>query len=385
MAGNPFLIDFKPVTNFLSGLQDQRNLETQRADSERHWSSQNAIAQAQLDIQKQNAARQAEEYQRQTALRSRLTEYLSSEAALTGVPKPLRDIAAIQGDASPVQNYIMAEAKRRAAQNGPEEFGKSGAIFQGPDGKFYSIQFGSRGQRSIQPVETGGHALSPARGVGVVGDEMFDKSTGAPIRTVAPQIAGKETAEKLGQAKGAFVSAYPKLELGIKSIERDNATVSAAIDRAIALIDAYGRGAAGMGAMLSTLPETAARQLKAELDTIKANQGFDKLQAMRDASPTGGALGAVSEFENHLLQSTGGNLSQDQRIDALRRTLNDIRAARNSLLSDRRHAFDIDRRRFGGPDVGQIGSPAGTGMYAPGAAAPAAPAASGGFSIRRLD
>jgi len=43
--------------------------------------------------------------------------------------------------------------------------------------------------------------------------------------------------------------------------------------------------------------------------TIAGNVSFDKLQAMREASPTGGALGQVSDFENRLLQATMGNIS----------------------------------------------------------------------------
>ena len=51
------------------------------------------------------------------------------------------------------------------------------------------------------------------------------------------------------------------------------------------------------------VPGTEAQATAAKLDTIKANIGFDKLQKMRDASPTGGALGQVSERELGFLQS----------------------------------------------------------------------------------
>jgi len=54
------------------------------------------------------------------------------------------------------------------------------------------------------------------------------------------------------------------------------------------------------------------RDTAANIDTIKANVGFDKLQAMREASPTGGALGQVSDFENRLLQAVLSNLDQAQ-------------------------------------------------------------------------
>lgn len=74
--------------------------------------------------------------------------------------------------------------------------------------------------------------------------------------------------------------------------------------------------ATGMaGKALSLVDETRAGALKNRLETIKANIGFDKLQAMRDASPTGGALGQVSEFENRLLQAVYGSLEQAQSAE----------------------------------------------------------------------
>lgn len=66
------------------------------------------------------------------------------------------------------------------------------------------------------------------------------------------------------------------------------------------------------GSMLKKIPGTAATDVGALVNTIKANIGFDKLQAMRDASPTGGALGQVSNQEIDFLQSTLNNLNQEQ-------------------------------------------------------------------------
>lgn len=54
--------------------------------------------------------------------------------------------------------------------------------------------------------------------------------------------------------------------------------------------------------VLSNLPiDTDERRLGQRIKTLRANLGFDKLQAMRDASPTGGALGQVSNIELELL------------------------------------------------------------------------------------
>lgn len=78
----------------------------------------------------------------------------------------------------------------------------------------------------------------------------------------------------------------------------------------------------GLGAeTVARVPGTPASDLARMLDGIKANIGFDKLQAMRAASPTGGALGQVSDMENKLLQSTLGSLQQAQSPAQFKATL----------------------------------------------------------------
>lgn len=61
-----------------------------------------------------------------------------------------------------------------------------------------------------------------------------------------------------------------------------------------------------------------------KLQTIQSIVSFDRLQQMRDSSPTGGALGAVSERELALLQSSLGALSNDMSQEDLIQTLDFI-------------------------------------------------------------
>ena len=63
-----------------------------------------------------------------------------------------------------------------------------------------------------------------------------------------------------------------------------------------------------LGAVMAGIPSSDRRRLEGHLTTMKANIGFDQLQAMRDASPTGGALGQVSERELVQLNSVLGSL-----------------------------------------------------------------------------
>lgn len=80
-------------------------------------------------------------------------------------------------------------------------------------------------------------------------------------------------------------------------------------------------GNTGFGAYLSGIKGTEPYTLARSLDTVKANIGFDKLQAMRAESKTGAALGPVSDYENKLLQGVMGSLEQGLPAPELRRNL----------------------------------------------------------------
>lgn len=73
------------------------------------------------------------------------------------------------------------------------------------------------------------------------------------------------------------------------------------------------------------IPGTQARNVEAKLDTVRALIGFDALQKMREASPTGGALGQITERELAFLQSVEGSLDTGQSSDELVTTLQRIR------------------------------------------------------------
>ena len=88
------------------------------------------------------------------------------------------------------------------------------------------------------------------------------------------------------------------------------------IDKALPMISGWTTGVAGKAS--AAIPGTPAYNLEKTIDTIKANVGFAALQAMRNASPTGGALGQISERENTLLQSTLGSLDIGQSEEQLK-------------------------------------------------------------------
>lgn len=133
---------------------------------------------------------------------------------------------------------------------------------------------------------------------------------------------GLEAYQKAQKAKGKGKGVDSTAMLG-------SIVVNDAISRALPLVSNW---SSGVGSVFSVLPATDATNLEKLLDTVKANAGFDKLNAMRQASPTGGALGQVSDKEIRFLQSVYGSLDQEQRPAQLKRTLETFQWAYNTMI-----------------------------------------------------
>jgi len=155
---------------------------------------------------------------------------------------------------------------------------------------------------------------------------------------------GAEETTEVGRAKIGLSreDAFTKTESAIVSMENMAVLVEENIDKALKVMSSW---SAGYGALLDFLPESDAGKLNAYLTTVKSNIGFDKLQDMRNNSPTGGALGQVSNFENELLQATLGALDPKQS-DVLRENLLIIKKYYPLYLAERRRAFDQDYSKF---------------------------------------
>jgi len=82
------------------------------------------------------------------------------------------------------------------------------------------------------------------------------------------------------------------------------------------------------------------RDMEGLLKTLKANLGFDQLQAMRDASPTGGALGQVSEKELDFLQSAAGALDIGMSKENLINSLAEIKKSLERLNKEQNLDYD---------------------------------------------
>lgn len=139
-----------------------------------------------------------------------------------------------------------------------------------------------------------------------------------------------------GPAAQKEQQAAEKRQTALQAQEQKARALIADIDEAI---EDVGFWTAGMGTgKISEIRGTSAYNLERKLEVIKANLGFQELAAMREASPTGGALGAVSERELTYLQATVASLDAGQSPEELRRGLEKARQHYQNWLNAVRQA-----------------------------------------------
>lgn len=102
-----------------------------------------------------------------------------------------------------------------------------------------------------------------------------------------------------------------------------------------------------IGSRLASMPGTAAHDISQALSTVGANISFSQLQQMRESSPTGGALGNVTEGEQKMLQNSFAALSQSQSEEQFKTNLGRVRAVFERIVHGR--TLTPQERKTGGP------------------------------------
>lgn len=120
-----------------------------------------------------------------------------------------------------------------------------------------------------------------------------------------------------------------------------------------------------VGGNLAQIKGTNAYSVKALVDTIKANIGFETLAQMRKESPTGGALGQVSNQEIGFLQATLANLDQGQTTEDFEAQLTQLENIYNQVITKLNAYPDEAKKAAGYIDIdlgGAAAAPASGGM-----------------------
>jgi hypothetical protein len=203
----------------------------------------------------------------------------------------------------------------------------------------------------VEPGPRMGRAAAPAGGGGVRFGQVVPGMEGGKID---PQKAIKATTA----AEAASVRYDRTIDAAEKLLK------SPALDSIV-------------GNFQGNIPETVlgmssqgAANALALLNTLIARGGFAELQAMRDASPTGGALGQVSDRENTMLQNAAATLIRSQDEASFRENL---KAYIAELKNSKERVQSAWSQQFGQPFPGAkpAAPPAANTSAAPAAATPA--------------
>jgi len=229
------------------------------------------------------------------------------------------------GDVEPVGNY----GKPSQPTDDMREY--DAAVAQGYEGTIQDWIVGNKkagattvnvgdGAPGLGKLSTDfGYVLDPETGKPVV-----DPETGLPRAAAIPGSPAQIEAERLVETK----------RVGKESAARSGNVVLEDIDRALEGLDQGLLPTSGpVGGLLSNVPGTQSFNVGQLIQTVRANSGFDKLQAMRDSSPTGGALGAINKSEMDLLQAALGNLSQSQDEEQLKYNLKRVRRIYDQIVN----------------------------------------------------
>ena len=226
------------------------------------------------------------------------------------------------------------------------------------------VPSGTRAQLPAQDVAT--FTPAPIPGLGR-GRRAEDEAAAVEKAKTNVQLGALPT--ELGMRTDAAVRQATEIERGKAGVEREAAapkrikqyeqnlaaskSVRDALDRAIDLTGPKTTGWAG--ARMRNIEGSDAFDLASQIETVKANLGFDRLQQMRDNSPTGGALGAIAVQELVALQSTIANLDPDQSSGQLKANLQKVQQHYKNWEAAVQQALADEKRSGGGaaPAAGQ--------------------------------
>ena len=163
-----------------------------------------------------------------------------------------------------------------------------------------------------------------------------------PKLTDTPAYKASVTAAQEGAKADVKMQANrPKAERALRSFVRNNNIV---VDNINEIRKAYSPLIAGQNAMgMGNLPYTDSRAINNRIETIKSQLGFGALQEMRDNSPTGGAVGSLSEKELELLTAKIAKL--DPQSNDFLDQLSTIEQEVQEMTRQAQGAFSTD---FGG-------------------------------------
>lgn len=283
------------------------------------------------EMQRQNATFEQQLRQQDPMNAAKLEQINLQNEALRNPPPPDR-FQTISGEQA---------ASLGLDPNNAYNVGADGKITQiGGGGTNVSVSVGGEGAPELGKLSSDyGYVLDPE-----TRQPVIDPATGLP--TAAP-VPGSPAARELQQAQQQSETKSTQAASAASIVVQD-------IDKAIGQVSGW---TAGAGSALARIPGSGARDLQASLDTVVANIGFDRLQQMREASPTGGALGGIAVEELKMLQAVMGSLTTAQSPEQLKANLQRLKQVYEPIAAKAAAYPNAAEFGFGGASAASGASP----------------------------
>ena len=269
-------------------------------------------------------------------------------------------VTALQAGEKPQAQLVTTNAKGLA-----DRFGITGA-----EPGLYQIDTATN---KITPVGRGGTNITVKSPVGPPPKDFrynYDDQGNVVSMTVMP---GSETERKLREAEAAKGVRAESTLLASTIVTEDLGRLRETIKNQTTFDPVTGRSGALMEAAGPVVSAGSARNTALRLiQTIKANIGFDRLNQMRSESPTGGALGNVTEKELEFLQNVLGSIDLNQKDEDILKNIDRLENIYTAIM--RKAAAYPNAAKYGFAAGGAAPAAAPEPVSAAPAPAPAAPA-----------
>lgn len=192
----------------------------------------------------------------------------------------------------------------------------------------------------------------------VTGKQVYVSREEALSKRMAPATALEGLAPKEIQQREAK---YPQATSAVKTFETKADSLAADMEKL-----ANHPGLSGIsGLIYGRTPAVTkeARAAQALYDSIVARGGFAELQAMRASSPTGGALGNVSNQEGQYLRDAFAPINRTQDTGDLKAALTNAANATRASKQRVRDAYDMTYEYKTGGAAAPAAAPAGGGEW----------------------
>ncbi len=158
---------------------------------------------------------------------------------------------------------------------------------------------------------------------------VFPKNYIVPEAQKAQGAGQGKKMEDIGKATLAIKSTFTNLDQSEKQL--DTLLNSPGLPRIL-----------GLTGMFPSIPGGKAASAQTMLNTLGSQLALDSLTAMRQSSPTGGAVGQVTEREYPILKARFGNLEQAQNINDFRKAAQELKNYMAELKQNIQDAYNID-------------------------------------------